>query len=579
MVKYYCKEKKTSLIKKYVLVLSICFIWSSGDIIIIFADHNYFGLIKHMVLLNKYKFLAAYLWGPFWFIFCYSFLNNNPDKVFKGRSRNFKRVCIFLFFLPEIILYLIYLTNDYLHNWVLYWPPEGCQFRPAFWISIASTVIYLIAGGAFLIRNTRKSCSSNNQLFAVMSSLFIPTLIATVYWTLDLYSYFGYFDITPALFLLMLILLNIATYKYNFLSILPLAYHRVIDNLNDIIIIIDKNHKIVSINESYYNHFSNAPKLNEGDGIVQFTNMLVNKLKSDAQVNMIINAIKNGTVSNERGELYLFEEEKYLTVDIQPLYDNNENVGRVIKLSDVTGYRELLGKLEEKNGELETKNKHLKDYADTIEELAVSKERNRFARDVHDSIGHTMSVLLSLLGACTVLSKNEQHLKSKLEEALSIAKDGLSELRRSVYGLCSKNLDTYNLINALKELAKEFEATGIKVDLSIEGRCIEEGINYSDTIFKICKEALTNSLKHGKATHISVFIEFTPVLTKIFIIDNGIGCLEIKKGMGLSGMEQRIAKINGNIVCGSDGEKGFSIHIEIPVTASEPPHNIKEVLS
>ena len=108
---------------------------------------------------------------------------------------------------------------------------------------------------------------------------------------------------------------------------------------------------------------------------------------------------------------------------------------------------------------------------------------------------------------------------------------------------------------------------------------LKEGINYSDTFLRVCKESLTNSLKHRKASHISVFIEFTPVLTKIFIIDNGIGCLEIKKGMGLSGMEQRIAKINGNIVYGSDGEKGFSIHIEIPVTSSEPSHNIKGVLS
>lgn len=568
IIKYACKEKRTSIINKYILVLLICFIWSSGDIILLFSDLDYFDLNQHIVLLNKYKFLAAYLWGPFWFIFCYSFLNNDPDKIFRGKSRNYKRVCISLFFLPEIIQYIIYLTNDYLHNWVLYWPPEGCQFRPAFWISIATTVIYLLAGAVFLVRNTKKSCGSNKQLVAVLSSLFIPSLIATVYWAFDFYSYFSYFDITPSMFLLMLILLNIATYKYNFLSILPLAYHKVIDNLNDTIIVIDKNDRIVSINESYYRHFPKAPRLSDGEGIDSFTNMLSNKLKPDAQVNMIVDAIKNGTLCNKSAELHLFEEEKYLKVDIQPLYDNNQNVGRVIKLSDITAYRELLGELEEKNNELETKNKYLKDYADTVEELAVSKERNRFARDVHDSIGHTMSVLVSLLGACTVLCKSDRHLKSKLEEALAIAKDGLSELRRSVYGLCSKNLDTYNLINALKELTKEFESTGIEVDLAIEGRYIEYGINYSDTIFKVCKEALTNSLKHGRATHISLFIEFTPMMTKLFIIDNGIGCTQIKKGMGLSGMEERISAINGSIAYGSDGEKGFSIHIEIPVLAS-----------
>lgn len=567
ILKYAFKEKKTAIMKKYILVLSICFIWSSGDIMIIFSDLNYFGLNKYIILLNKYKFLAAYIWGPFWFIFCYSFLNNNPHKIFNDKGKIFKRLCIILFFLPEVTLYLIYLTNDYLHNWVLYWPPEGCQFRPAFWISIATTIVYFIAGVFFLVRNTKKSCSSNKQLITVLSSLFIPTLISTVYWTFDFYSYFGYFDITPSMFLLMLILLNIATHKYNFLSILPLAFHKIIDNLNDTIIVVDKDNRIVSINQSYYKHFSNAPRLTEGDGIAHFANMLLSKLDPDTQEKTIINAVENGTLSGMNGELCLFEDNKYLTVDIQPLFDKKENVGRVITLSDITAYRELLRKLEEKNYELEAKNKHLKDYADTVEELAVSKERNRFARDVHDSIGHTMSVLLSLLGVCTVLCKNQPQIKSKLEEALAIAKDGLSELRRSVYGLCSGNLETYSLINALKELAKEFETTGIKVDLSIEGRCIEEKFNYSDTIFKVCKEALTNSLKHGKATQVSLFIEFTPVLTKIFIFDNGSGCSEIKKGMGLSGMEERIANVNGSIVYGSDGEKGFRIHIEIPVEA------------
>ncbi|TYQ16591.1 UNVERIFIED_CONTAM: histidine kinase [Acetivibrio alkalicellulosi] len=571
IVKYICKEKKSPILKKFILVLSICFIWSSGDIIIIFADLNYFGLNKYIIELNKYKFLAAYLWGPLWFVFSYSLHNNNPDRIFLGKSKNFKRLCLFLFFLPEIIQYGIYLTNDYLHNWVLYWPPEGCQFRPAFWVQIATTTVYLLAGIFFLIRNTKKYCTSNKQLLTVLLALFVPTLIAIIYWVFDLYSYFGYFDITPSMFLLMLILLNIATYKYNFLEILPLAHHKVIDNLNDAIIVIDKDNKIASINESYYHQFPNDPKLNEGDEIIRFINIIISKLEPDTQAKKLVDAVENGVSSNIKGELYF--DKKYVTFDIQPLFSNKENVGRVVSLSDITIYRDLLSKLEEKNHELETNNKYLKDYAATAEELAVSRERNRFARDVHDSIGHTMSVLLSLLGACTVSCKNDKNIKIKLEKALAITKEGLTELRRSVYGLCSKNLDTYNLINALKKLIKEFEATGVKLDLSIEGNYIERGLKYSDTIYNVCKEALTNSLKHGKATQVNIFIEFTPSLTRIFIFDNGIGCLNTNKGMGLSGMEQRIQKVNGNIIYGSDGEKGFSIHAEIPVGQIHPLHN------
>lgn len=565
IVHYLSKEKKTSILKKYVWVLSICFIWSSGDVLVILSDQNYFDLNKYIIILNKYKFLAAYLWGPLWFIFCYSYLNNKAENFFANKSKFTKTFYTILFFLPQTIQYVIYLTNYYLHNWVLYWPPEGCQFRPAFYVSIVTTIIYLAAGAFFLIKNTKKNCSSSKQLLFVMLSLFVPTLIATFYWSYDLYSYFVYFDITPSMFLLTLLLLNIATYKYSFLSIVPLAFPKVIDNLNDVIIVIDKSNRIANVSKPYNIDYPYISQLNDGDDIKHFTNMLKHKSEFNTQSDTIVCAIESGTSLNEKGEFYMPEEDIYLNIDINPLFDKGKNVGRVVAVRNITDYRKLLNSLKEKNKELAIMNGQLKDYAVTVEELAISKERNRFARDVHDSIGHTMSVLISIIGACIVSCKNEQNIKSKLEEALSIGKKGLTELRKSLYQQKSKNFEAFNLINALKKLIKEFEFAGIKVDLTIEGNYIQKGLKFSDEIYMVCKEALTNSLKHGKSKLVNIFIEFSPTMTKIFIFDDGIGCSEIKKGIGLSSMEERVFKANGHIFYGSDGEKGFSIHIDIPV--------------
>lgn len=83
------------------------------------------------------------------------------------------------------------------------------------------------------------------------------------------------------------------------------------------------------------------------------------------------------------------------------------------------------------------------------------------------------------------------------------------------------------------------------------------------TIFRICQEALTNALRHGKASHADMVLNFSEDLVKLFIKDNGQGCLNIQKGFGLKGMEERVAALNGNIQYGSD-ENGFSIYVELP---------------
>ena len=76
---------------------------------------------------------------------------------------------------------------------------------------------------------------------------------------------------------------------------------------------------------------------------------------------------------------------------------------------------------------------------------------------------------------------------------------------------------------------------------------------------------MTNSIRHGLARHIDVILKFYHDNLKLFIIDDGRGCKFIKKGFGISGMEQRIKSLGGMVVYGSDGENGFNVHIEVPI--------------
>lgn len=505
------------------------------------------------------------MWGPLWLIFCSSYPNNTPFTFLDGKKRSTKLLFYVLLFVPQFIMYGIYITDDYLHNWNdTLISPGIYKLGFAYWLGVFISTAYMLAGGVILIRNTKRNCGFNQQLLFILVSTVLPSLISTFYHVSDLFSYFHYFDIEPSTFLLSLVLLNIATYKFNFLSLQPLAFSKIVDNLKDAIIIIDKNHRISSINKSFTEIFPSFPIMGEGSDIRRLIDILKTKAVPSPALDSLVNFIEKRDAKGQKGELFLFEEAKYLSVEIQPLSAKKKIVGWVFTLSDISYYKKIHHKLEEKNTQLELMNKQLKDYAQTAEELAVTKERNRFARDIHDSTGHTMSVLISMLGVCTVLCKDNPAAKVKLEEALAITKEGLGELRRSVYGLYSKNLNTYNMINALKKMIEEFEHTGVKVDLTIDGDYIEYGINYYDIIYKTCQEALTNSLKHGKATRVSIFVEFSKAMIKMFIFDNGKGCLKVSKGLGLLSMEERVGKANGCITYGSDEEQGFHIHIDIP---------------
>lgn len=109
--------------------------------------------------------------------------------------------------------------------------------------------------------------------------------------------------------------------------------------------------------------------------------------------------------------------------------------------------------------------------------------------------------------------------------------------------------------------------------LELNEKC-NEGCNqlYAGVIYRICQEALTNSIRHGKARNISIVLRFSISMIKILIIDDGVGCSELHEGFGLSGMKQRIKELNGKIEYGSGGENGFSIFAEIPFENSKNAH-------
>ncbi len=226
--------------------------------------------------------------------------------------------------------------------------------------------------------------------------------------------------------------------------------------------------------------------------------------------------------------------------------------------------KERTKELELANVELAGKNivllemyKKLSDYNKVVAELAVTRERNRIARDLHDTIGHSMTLMLTHLEVGKmVYSQDPEQTVHKIEDTIQIARKSLNEIRKTIKGMAEGDDQAYDMVHDIKILIKEFEASGVNVDLSIIGKPKTTNI-HRETIFRICQESLTNSLRHGRADNVTN--------VEIFCIDDGMGCSNIFKGMGLSGMAKRVSDLNGKIELGSNDGSGFNIVVNIPI--------------
>ncbi len=215
--------------------------------------------------------------------------------------------------------------------------------------------------------------------------------------------------------------------------------------------------------------------------------------------------------------------------------------------------------------ELLDAHKQLKQYTDEVNRLSVVEERNRIARDIHDTIGHNMTALIMQLQMAEHLYKEDPSRSEELmASAVGTAKDSLAGIREVVETLRGEEAINYS-DDAIRHLAAEFsEKTGATIHLDIidgngehnpksEKRNPAAGM----TLYRIVQEALTNAVRHGKATEISVHIEYDPNEIRFHIFDNGIGTEEIKEGFGLKGIRERVEAFGGKVKIESG--QGFSV--------------------
>lgn len=217
------------------------------------------------------------------------------------------------------------------------------------------------------------------------------------------------------------------------------------------------------------------------------------------------------------------------------------------------------------NDELQVLNKQLQEYASIQEKMGETKERNRLAREIHDTLGHTLTGLsVGIDAAMMILDIDSDATKKQLSILSETARSGLKDVRRSVEKLRPDALERYSLQEALEKMIIDFEVVS-KVNINFV--CHLESLSFNkdeeEVIYRIIQEGLTNALRHGHAKN--VFISFALENSKLLIIieDDGVGCKDLEYGFGLHHMEERIKILDGRLR--AYGHDGFVIIAEIPL--------------
>jgi len=217
--------------------------------------------------------------------------------------------------------------------------------------------------------------------------------------------------------------------------------------------------------------------------------------------------------------------------------------------------------------ELEKANHQLATYAVQAEEVATIQERNRLAREIHDNLGHYLTVVnVQIEAARAVMAQDPNKAQDALGKAQRLTKEGLMAVRQSVAALRESPTDSQSLIDAISALADETRSSGLVVEFVIAGERRHLDAQSKLTLYRVAQEALTNARKHARASRIDLLLDYDDAQqVKLSVQDNGVGTADTEhNGFGLIGMRERIQLLGGSLTIETEPGKGFLLETAVP---------------
>ncbi len=281
-------------------------------------------------------------------------------------------------------------------------------------------------------------------------------------------------------------------------------------------------------------------------------------------------------VTDVRNDPRIGNQDRWLAEGMQtlllvPLLMNNEAIGLLsISSGQHRRYEPEEMELAKALAQQATLAMQLTRLAEQGRQTAVLQERNRLAREIHDTLAQGFTgIVVQLEAAEYVLTKAPQEAREHLARAGALARESLTEARRSVRALRPQALEQSSLISAFARHVEQMTyGTPTQAHFRVHGTPPSLGHNKETDLLRIGLEALTNALKHARANVIRVELFFEPGEVRLSVRDDGQGfdphLAEAAEGFGLKGIHERVADLGGQLTVASGPGQGTEVVVVIP---------------
>ncbi|GIP33821.1 hybrid sensor histidine kinase/response regulator transcription factor [Paenibacillus sp. J2TS4] len=232
--------------------------------------------------------------------------------------------------------------------------------------------------------------------------------------------------------------------------------------------------------------------------------------------------------------------------------------------------------IKEKLGIIHEQYQILEQYSNQVQRITLLEERNRMARELHDTIGHTFTSMILGMEAIRQYIPQEEG-QTRLNKLLQLSRQGLEDIRTHVHEMDPLE-ENEPLEHSLFTMAEEFkENTGVKVAFRTIGEPYPVMKQAKLTLYRSLQESLTNAIRHGNATSVQIHLQYEPGQLTLQIQDNGKGDDELQYGFGLSNTRERLAALQGKLQIYSKANEGTLVICRLPVE-TDPTDRIIKIL-
>ena len=202
--------------------------------------------------------------------------------------------------------------------------------------------------------------------------------------------------------------------------------------------------------------------------------------------------------------------------------------------------------------------------------LAVTEERNRMAREIHDTLAQGFTGIIVQLGvADSLLADDQDDVRKRLLTAQNLARTSLQEARRSVWNLRPNSLQGHTLPDAIRVHLDQWQAqTGIAATLTVDGAARPLAAETEETVLRVAQEALNNIAKHAHASTVTATLTIAADTVRLRVCDDGIGVAAAVPqadggGFGLVSMRERASRLGGTFELESAPGQGTCVQVEV----------------